>query len=101
VPNIFATTFRDLVNKELIGKYMSDPANSQCSPVDGVEGFIDFRDLLLKPDLAAIFGGSGEEPYGNLAYTLMTLVKDQLLATEDDGLEQDKRKAKGLQWPIG
>jgi hypothetical protein len=86
MPNIFATTVRNLVNKELLGKYMSDPANSQCSPLDPVEGFIDFRDLLLKPDLAAKSGGSGKEPYGNVAYTLMTLVTDQLLATEDDGL---------------
>jgi hypothetical protein len=60
--------------------------NSQYSPVNDVDHVFNFRDLVLKPDLAAIAGGSGEEPYGNLAYTLMTLVIDQVLATEDDGL---------------
>jgi hypothetical protein len=86
VPNACATTVRDVINKEFLAKYTSNSKNSECPEMDTIEGFIDFRDLLLKPNLAAIQGGSGLEPYGDLASTLVALLKDQFLTTDEAGL---------------
>lgn len=85
-PNACATTLKDMVNTEFLYKYTSDSKNSECPVLGAMEGFVDFRDLLLKPSIAEISGGSGLEPYGDLASTLMTLLQDQFLATEEDGL---------------
>ena len=86
IPGVFQTKFREIINKELLSKFTSAPENKECPTLGSMEGSIDFRDLFLKPDLAALTGGSGEEPYGNLGSTLMTLVQQQLLNNEEDGL---------------
>ena len=86
LPNACETKVKELVNTEFLPKYTSNSKNSECPAPDTFDGFIDFRDLLLKPDHASISGGTGLEPYGDLASTLMTLVQDQFLTPEEDGL---------------
>lgn len=87
LPNAAATTLKDMVNTEFLAKYGSpDTENTDCPAMKTTEGFIDFRDLLLKPDEAVASGGSGQEPYGDVVPTLMKLLQEQFLALGEDGL---------------
>ena len=95
IPNACETKVKELVNTEFLAKYTSDSKNSECPVPDTFDGFIDFRDLVLKPDLASISGGTGLEPYGDLASTLVTLLQDQFLTPEADGLPSINSKLIG------
>jgi hypothetical protein len=86
IPNIFQTSIRDFVNREVIGSYISDTSRASCPDVQEVNGFIDFRDLFLPPEIALSQGGTGGMPYGDIAYTFKGMVEDNLLSVEDDGL---------------
>ena len=58
------------------------------SPTD----FVDFRDLLLEPQAAAIAGGSGAEPYLHVLPNLFSGVSDRLMVAK----ERVKRQGKSL-----
>jgi len=83
IPNIFQTTVRNFINNQIIFPYTN--GDSPCPRISDVEGFVDFRDLLLPPDLALQQGGTGMMPYGDLAYTAMDLVKENLLSADSSG----------------
>jgi hypothetical protein len=80
LPNIFQTTVRSLVNEAFFHSY-----DGECPGVVETPGLIDFRDLLLDAEEAPALGGSGLEPYGDLASRLFAFVKTQLATLEDDG----------------
>jgi len=86
-PKFFGTKVKDILNENLIGDYMSDPDNVRCpDESDNADGFVDFRDLLLEPDVSILSGGTGDEQYGSLASTIFELVEDQLTAMDSNGL---------------
>jgi hypothetical protein len=85
IPSIFQTTVRDIINTDVIDKYMNDPVNSKCPEVAEVNGFVDFRDFLLAPEISRVSGGSGLMQYGDLASTVYELLQNQLLSTDDQG----------------
>jgi len=86
-PKFFGTKVKDILNENLIGDYMSNPDSVLCPDEStNVDGFVDFRDLLLEPSIAVLSGGTGEEPYGSLASTLFQMVEDQLKASDSNGM---------------
>lgn len=88
LPNIFQSSIRHFVNTKVIDAYINDHTRSTCAPTPEMQGFVDFRDLLLSPDEALAKGASGAEPYGNLAYTVMDLLRENLLTVDGNGLLQ-------------
>jgi hypothetical protein len=84
IPNIFQSSVRGFVNREVLAPYWD--GNADCPIIASVPGFVDFRDLLLPPGVAGFMGGSGEEPYGDLAYTALQLVDSYLLSADSNGL---------------
>lgn len=80
MPNIFQLAFKDTLNEAFFTSY-----NGVCPPVKQTEGYIDFRDLLLPAEEAPALGGSGEEPYGDMAATLFGFLKTQIATVEADG----------------
>lgn len=86
IPTIFQTSIRDFVNNEVIGPYISDSGQSSCPDVSEASGFIDFRDLFLPPETALSQGGTGNTPYGDIAYKIKGMIEDNLLSVEEDGL---------------
>lgn len=66
----------------------SDPSAIQSAAAsagaDGhLNGFIDFRDLLLPPDEALRLGASGKQPYGNLIAMAFGMLRDQLMSIDN------------------
>jgi hypothetical protein len=51
-----------------------------------MSGFVDFRDLLLNPEVASSKGGSGRSPYGNVVNWVWELVQEQLFSADESGL---------------
>lgn len=47
--------------------------------------YLDFRDLLIVPDEARTYGGSGMEPYGNLTSTVKAFLDDEFLTANETG----------------
>jgi hypothetical protein len=86
IPNIFQSSIRNFINREVIDTYVSPPTRGYCPNIKEVEGFIDFRDLLLEPETAKSHGASGLMPYGDIAYTIKGMIEENLLSTGDDGL---------------
>jgi hypothetical protein len=85
IPSIFQTTVREIINTNVIDNYMNDPVNSKCPEVAEVNGFVDFRDFLLAPEISLVTGGSGQMQYGDLGATVFELLQNQLLSTDDQG----------------
>ena len=56
---------------------------ADLQPPQTLEDFLDFRDLLLPPTSAMDFGGSGTQPYGDLASMVYSMVKDQLSSSSE------------------
>ena len=65
----------------------TDSSYFQGSVVPGsngvVNGFIDFRDLLLPADKAKLLGGSGKQPYGNLISMAFDALKAQMVSIDN------------------
>ena len=84
MPNFFHSVVRkklnDFVEKAL--QLLTVCANEQ--PL--LDGFVDFRDLLMSPKMAASTGGSGLSPYGNVVSWVWELVEDELLSADETGL---------------
>jgi len=83
IPRFFDNTVREIFNGWL-KRYTDQDGSSICptllTPND--KPYIDFRDLFLTPEEAVSEGGSGAQPYGDLAHLLMKLVEQQVLATD-------------------
>ena len=88
-PAFFQITVRTAINKVINEKLLSQSEREGCPWVE-VESsqtdFIDFRDLLLKPQAATDAGGSGIEPYGDVMSTFFSELNDRFVVTGDDGL---------------
>ena len=80
MPNIFNIAVKDIINESLLLSY-----DEPCPEPPQIEGFIDFRDLFLSPEASRELGGSGTEPYGNLASALFGFLKTQIATKEGDG----------------
>ena len=81
LPGLFDTTLRQSIN-DVLAKVICPPYEAQV-----LDGFVDFRDLLLNSSLAIAAGASGSEPYGDLMYILMDLVDEFLVdPNTDDGI---------------
>ncbi|KAL3919794.1 MAG: hypothetical protein SGILL_003576 [Bacillariaceae sp.] len=79
IPNIFQTTVREFVNDQVLTPALGS-MDAECPEMaNEMDGFVDFRDLLLPPERSMLQGGSGTAPYGAMAYTAMELVTDNLL----------------------
>ena len=81
-PNFFQTTFRDLVNKQLLDKNVS----TSCPEFElepSQSGFIQFPDMLLSREEAIALGGTGESQYGDLFRRLYSLLKEQILQIDE------------------
>ena len=85
IPAIFQTSIRNVLNKNVITKYLKNSHDSGCLQVEAVEEYVDFRDLLLPPAQSQADGGSGRQQYGDLAYTLFELVQNQVLSPDSNG----------------
>jgi uncharacterized paraquat-inducible protein A len=87
IPNVFQTSIKKIMNEQFIGSFIaSSSADCPILETKALTGLIDFRDMLLPPEAAKSAGGSGTMPYGDLAHTAMTLLKDNLLSANEDGL---------------
>jgi hypothetical protein len=82
IPNIFQTSIRRLVNREILEPYRD--SNSDCPVIESAPGFVDFRDLLLPPATSRLLGGKGTSPYGDLFSTGYALVQDLLFKVDRD-----------------
>ena len=88
-PGFFQDAVGSFLNKIFSEKFPVDATvSSQCSPpaFDAAEsGYVDFRDLLLSPEDAKMFGGSGMQQYGDVVYTLVSELKEQFLSNDENG----------------
>jgi hypothetical protein len=72
------------VNEQVIGRFVSSaPPDCPALKTEALDGFVDFRDMFLPPEAAQSAGGSGSMPYGDLAHTVMTLLRDNLMLTDE------------------
>jgi hypothetical protein len=82
IPNIFQTTVRSFVNDKVLRPSL-DGMEAECPQMAmKMDGFVDFRDLLLPPEISKGQGGSGTKPYGSMAYSAMELVTSNLLQVD-------------------
>ena len=80
LPNFFQVTARGLLNDSFFHSF-----DGVCPAPIPTEGFIDFRDLFLDAEESTALGGSGAEPYGDIAASLWFFLKSQLATLEEDG----------------
>jgi hypothetical protein len=89
-PAFFQITVRSAINKLIESELNKVTSNLGTCPSVNSKGskreLVDFRDLLLEPSIASSMGGSGSEPYGEIAHTLFAQFKDRFVDTGDDGL---------------
>ena len=80
----FQTAIRKVVNEKVEAQYASY-GQTKCVlwELPSAPGAVDFRDLLLEPDQAVLFGGSGTERYGNLFSTFVMPTMREHILTED------------------
>jgi len=74
LPSIFQTSFRDIVQEEILAGDLFNPVEGACTWLhqsSSLDEYIDFRDLLLLPSHAAVLGGSGKEPYGDIGKSVI------------------------------
>jgi len=94
-PGFFQTTAKQRFNAMLRNFDFAKAGSARGCPTSTVvnttddnrtnSGYIDFRDLLLPPELALMKGGSGTQPYGDVVSTVMSQIKEQLFAIDSDG----------------
>ena len=79
-PGFFQIAVREYLNRNVVNKFLAEEDGGECSsPLDisaSKNGFIDFRDLLLSPDLALAAGGLGTQPYGDVVSTVVSNVQN-------------------------
>lgn len=80
LPSIFQTTVRDILNDDLIKPFLKDQKRECATLAVEEESPIDFRSLFLLPNISESFGGSPDEPYGDLIRILSTAVIDRFLS---------------------
>lgn len=88
-PSFFDQTVRPLVN-DILSNYVEAESNRSCPSVSSPElnGFVNFYDLLLSEKEAAMSGGQGTSPYGDVFRHAMNIINDQILAVDGDGLSR-------------
>ena len=86
IPSLIGSVMPDFVNS-MINEYLLDEKNVECPAYDseGKAKLIDFRDLFYNSTIAAALGGSGNEPYGDLASTLMEGVRSYISDPDETG----------------
>lgn len=88
-PGFFQIVVTEFLNEKFSKIFpVGDGVSSQCTPplFEVTDGhYIDFRDLLLTPDEAKEAGGAGTQPYGDVVYTIVSEVKEQFLAPDENG----------------
>lgn len=84
MPNFFQLLIRGMINDYVDGVVA---LLGKC-PENGfpLDGFVDFRDLFLKPADALAVGGSGGAPYGNVIPWIMDIINDQFLSADNRGI---------------
>ena len=89
VPSFFDQTVRPLVN-DILSSYVEAESNRSCPSASSPElnGFVNFHDLLLSERQAAVSGGRGTSPYGDIFRRAMNIVNDQILAIDSEGLSR-------------
>lgn len=92
LPVFFNRDVRSFLNSKILSSYWEPADSSDCSwskasNIGGAEA-LDLRDLLLSPEDAALAGGTGSEPYGNLfSSVVIPLFEDSFLPiNEQDDL---------------
>ena len=86
-PGFFQTVARDFVNKKFAEYVKIDVSCFIPLEIGGsLDGFVDFRDLLLPPDEALAVGGMGTVPYGDLLYTFVSELKERFLSNDENGI---------------
>lgn len=83
MPNFFQSFVRERLNKFVKNSLQ---LLTVCTESHTLSGLLDFRDLLLSPEVALTQGGSGRSPYGNVVNFLWDLVQEQLFTADDSGL---------------
>lgn len=80
----FDSSVRTGINN-FVSELISD---SFCEPFTPYSeaGFIDFRELLLDPDVEENIGVSGSSPYGDFWYLLYGLFRTYIVAKNENGL---------------
>jgi hypothetical protein len=93
IPNVFQTTIRDILNKDVIDTFLGDSENVDCPSIPsegsskGPSGarFVDLRDLLLPVTKSKDLGGQGDVPYGDLLPVMLDLVNQNVLSVDSNG----------------
>lgn len=89
-PIVFDTTFKQFVNNKWLDKESNTAVTGRECPRRAVsvsqDGFVDFRDLLLPPNDALALGGTGEQPYGDIVYGIVSRFKEELTTEDENGL---------------
>lgn len=86
IPLLVESTVMDLFTGDNAIDLLAGVPDSTCPPIEptAVNGspYIDFRDLLLPPEVALEYGGSGASPYGQNSALLKEFVSSQFLAID-------------------
>jgi hypothetical protein len=86
-PLVFETEIKAMVNS-MIENFLKDTAEgNSCANYDPdtiYPDYLDLRDLLLTPENAKAFGGSGSAPYGTLMALAKQLLDDQVFAVSPE-----------------
>lgn len=72
----------DGILPQLLDLNADDETAASCSAPNmwnAASPFIDFRDFLLEPEEAVAYGGSGLQPYGDIASSVKTFIDQELL----------------------
>jgi hypothetical protein len=85
LPNIFQLLVTDWVNT-FLDDFMSDPSNKECPYSSGAnsDAFIDLRDMMAPPNKAFAAGGSGTAQYGDVVYSLVGILRKQLISVDSE-----------------
>lgn len=85
LPGAFRGPIRDSVNKRLDALQTKEGACEQPVVPEGKE-FVDFRELLLKPEESLALGGSGDGSFGDVLPMVKGFLMNRIDSIESDGL---------------
>jgi hypothetical protein len=85
LPSVMQTVVPGIVNS-LLRTYIAENTIANCLTYSsGTESeFIDFRDLFMNSTESVAVGGSGEQPYGNVASQLVGSLKTFLVSPDEE-----------------
>lgn len=88
LPVFTSTTIRSLLHNILQVLIDMDKGTQCPEPDNSLEGLLDFRDLLLSESKAAVLGGRGKSPYGNLFRTFYSILDKVMSALDENGMPE-------------